>query len=109
LTRRKAILASFTLLALISLAGGISVDVYFSQHRPTNPRPEDGQTHPVISNKVRVYLTRQELMIFYLPSFSFFVWFAAIAYLAVRWRLMKVAMKQPEFGFPVAKKKNDDG
>jgi hypothetical protein len=109
LSRRKAILATFTLLALISLGGGILVDVYFSEHSPTSPRPVDGQTHPVISNKVRVYLTRQELVIFYLPSFSFFVWFAAIAYFGVRWRLMKVAMKQPEFGFPVAKKKNDDG
>jgi len=47
-------------------------------------------------------------MIFYLPSFSFFVWFAATAYFGVRWRLMKVAVKQPEFRFPVAKKKNDD-
>jgi len=108
LSRRKVILATFTLLALISLGGGLLVDTYFSQHSPTDPLPVNGQTHPVISNKVRVYLTRQELMIFYLPSFSFFASFAAIAYFGVRWRFMKLAAKQPKFSFPVAKKENDD-
>jgi hypothetical protein len=107
LSRRKIILATFTLLALISFAGGILIDIYFAQHNPTEPRPAQGQIHPVSSNKVRVYLSNRELIIFYLPGVSFFVWLGAISYFGVRWKLIKMAMKQPKYTFPVARKRKN--
>jgi hypothetical protein len=109
MSRRKALLITFELLAVVSFCAGVFVDIYFSQHSPTEPRPEEGKTHLVSSNKVRIYLTSQELIAFYLPNVSFFLWFAALAYFGVRWRLIPVATRQPEFKFPVAKKKNTNG
>ena len=103
--RRKIILATFTFLALISLCGGVIIDSYFSRHSPRGPKPEEGRVHRVVSNKVRVYLTGQELIAFYLPSYSFIVWFAAILYLGVRWKFTGVAVREPESGVPVVTKK----
>ena len=106
MSRRKALLITFELLAVVSFCAEVLVAIYFSQHSPTEPRPEEGKTHLVFSNKVRVYLTSQELIAFYLPSVSFFLWFAALAYFGVRWRLMQVATRQPDFKYPVTRKKN---
>ena len=51
---RKAILATFVCLALMSFCGVVLVDLYFSQHSRTEPRPEEGKTYRVVSNKVTV-------------------------------------------------------
>lgn len=109
MSRRKALLITFVFLALVSFCAGVLVDIYFSQHSPPEPRPEEGKTHLVVSNKIRVYLTSHELMVFYLPNVSFFLWFTALAYFGVRWKLMRVATRQPEFKYPVARKKNTNG
>jgi hypothetical protein len=103
------ILATFVFLALISFGVGLFVDLYFAQHSPTEPRAREGKTYRVIANKVSVYLTREEYIGFYLPGVSFFVWFGALAYFGVRWRLIKVASRSPEFEFPVARKKKRNG
>lgn len=107
--RRKAILTAFMCLALMSFCSGLLVDVYFSQHSPTEPRPAEGKTYRVVSNKVSVYLTKQQLIAHYLPPCSFFVCFGVLAYFGVRWGFMKVPMKQPDFTGVFRKKKSDDG
>jgi hypothetical protein len=109
MSRRKLILATFVFLALISFGAGIFVHLYFAQHSPTEPRPREGKTYRAIANKVSVYLTREELIAFYLPGISFFVWFGALGYFGVRWRLVKVASGSPEFEFPVARKQKKNG
>ena len=109
IARRKAILATFAFLALISFCGGLLFDIHLSQNSPTEPRPEEGKTYHVVANKVGVYLTRQQLIAFYIPGCSFFVWFGALAYFGVRWRIMQVPVRQPKFKVPKAtKKKSND-
>ena len=105
MSRRKLILATLVFLALISFGAGIFVHLYFAQHSPTEPISREGKTYLVTSNKVNVYLSSEELIAFYLPGISFFVWFGALAYFGARWRLIKVASRSPEFEFPVARKK----
>jgi hypothetical protein len=108
--RRKAILATFVGLALMSFCGGVLVDLYLSQHSPTEPRAEEGKTYPVVLNKITVYLTKKQLIASHLPGYSFFVCFGLLAYFGVRWRLMQVPAKRPVFNFrEVRKKKGDDG
>jgi hypothetical protein len=93
---------------LVSFCGNIAIDSYFSQHSPREPKPDEGRVHLVVSNKVRVYLTRQELVALYLPGYSFIVWLAAMLYFGVRWKFMRVAVREPGSGVPIVPKKKGD-
>ena len=95
--RRRIIFVTFYCLALISFCGWLFVDYYFSQHNPREPKPEVGRTYRVVSNKADVYLTKRELIVFRVPAYSFFLWFAAILYFGVRWKLVQMAVKEPEY------------
>jgi hypothetical protein len=51
----------------------------------------------VVSNKVDIYLTKRELIVFRVPGYSFFLWFAAMLYFGVSWKFIQVAVKEPEY------------
>ena len=108
--RRRIILVTFSCLALISFLGGIFVDYYFSQHNPRRPEPEVGRTYWVTADKVKIYVTKYELIVIRLPVVSFFIWFGAMLYFGVRWKLIQVPVKEPEYraGARVTKKNKDD-
>ncbi|HEY8228108.1 MAG TPA: hypothetical protein VIG25_22760 [Pyrinomonadaceae bacterium] len=108
MSRRKLIVAIFVFIAVLSVCAGILIDLYFSKRNPTTPMPQQGKIYSVISNKRRVYLNRPQLIIFYLPVVNFFVSFAAIGYLGVRWKLLEVPVRQPKFELPQTKKKQSD-
>lgn len=105
---RKIILSIFMALALISFGAGIYIDLKFSQHSPTQPRPEEGKIYQHVANKITVYLTKNELIISSLPVYGFFLSFGALAYFGVRWKLIKLAARQPKPQLPKADKKTDD-
>ena len=107
---KTIILVIFSCLALFSFLGGIFVDYYFSQHNPRRPEPEVGRTYWVTADKVEVYVTKYELIVIRLPVISFFTWFGAMLYFGVRWKLIQVPVKEPEYrsGARVTKKNNDD-
>jgi hypothetical protein len=109
MSRRKAIFATFFGLALISFGAGLLIDLHFSQNSPTKPRPEEGRINAITLNRVTVYVTDQELIVTRLPVCSFFVWFGAVAYFGVRWKLIKFATKQPDFSAGVFRKKKANG
>lgn len=92
-------------LALLSVAAGMYIDLTFSQLKPTQPRPEEGRIYQQIANKVNVYLTKRELIISLLPVYGFFLSFGAVAYFGVRWKMIKLATRQPKPQFPKSDKK----
>ena len=95
-------------LALISFGAGVYVDTNFSQHSPKQPRPEEGKIYRHNANKVNVYLTKNELIISLLPVYGFFLSFGALAYFGVRWKLIKLASRQPKPQLPKREEKADD-
>lgn len=106
--RRKVILSVFMVLALMSFGAGICIDLYFSQRSPAEPRPEEGKIYRHSANKSTFYLTRDQLIVSYLPVYGFFLSFGALAYFGVRWKLIKVAVRQPPLRFPKATKEKPD-
>src|SRR5262245_58267565 len=105
---RKIIVSLFTLLTLISFGAGVYIDLNFSQRGPTQPRPEEGKIYRYTANKVIVYLSKKELIISRIPVCGFFVSFGALAYFGVRWKLIKLVVRQPKLQFPKATKKKPD-
>jgi len=102
---RKITLAVFMGLALISFGAGVYIDTNFSQHSPTQPRPEEGKIYRRSANKVYVYLTKKQLIVSYVPVYGFLLSFVALAYFGVRWKLIKLASRQPKPQLPKADKK----
>ena len=94
-------------LALISFGAGVYVDLNFSQHSPTQPRPEEGKIYRHTSNKVIVYLTKKELIVSYLPVYGFLLSFGALAYFGIRWKLIKLAAREPKPQLPKADKRKN--
>ena len=102
---RKIILWFFTFLALISFGASLYIDMNLSQNSPTQPRPEEGKIYRHTANRVDVYLTKKELIISSLPVYGFFLSFGALAYFGVRWKMIKLAARQPKPQLPKADKK----
>ena len=105
---RKVILSVFMVLALISFGAGVYIDLNFSQHSPTQPRPEEGKIYQHVANKVTVYLTKRQLIVSYIPVYGFILSFGASAYFGVRWKLIKLASRQPKPQLPKPDKRNSD-
>lgn len=92
-------------LALISFGAGVHVDTNFSQQSPKQPIPEEGKIYRHVANKTTVYLTKRQLIVSYIPVYSFILSFGALAYFGVRWKLLKLAARQPKPQLPKADKK----
>jgi len=107
MTPRKIVLLVFMSLALISFGVGLYVDLNFSQHSPTQPRPEEGKVYQHVANKTTVYLTKRQLIVSYIPVYGFILSFGALAYLGVRWKLIKLASRQPKPQLPKAENEDD--
>jgi hypothetical protein len=105
---RKIILSVFMGLALISFGAGIYVDTNFSQHSPKQPRPDEGKVYQHVANKTTVYLTKWQWIVSYIPVYGFILSFGALAYFGVRWKLIKLASRQPKPQLPKAEKKKTD-
>ena len=107
MSARKIILWVFMGLALISFGAGLYIETNFSQHSPKQPRADEGKVYRHVANKTTVYLTKRQLIISYIPVYGFILSFGALAYFGVRWKLIKLAARQPKPQFPKADKKRN--
>ena len=105
-TLRKILLSTFTGLVLLSAGGGVFLDTYYYYYSPREPKPEEGRIYPKnVHHGAHVYLTKGEELVPILLAINFALWFGAVLYFGMHWKVIEIPTKRPKSSVPQATKR----